>query len=171
MPRPVRHAQHRIGGCACHHKPSKASWNLHTTVWFKARSFCHCAHDAICRSSCAAWYAAQRCPAKSGSLTGAHCLIGISSMVPGVKVSDLTGLKWPSSKCRNLPDETSNTATVPSWLPQASHCPSGLNAMLRTNLSFLNFSSPCICISDGRGGAAVQHNMHAIISIAATYRW
>ena len=35
-------------------------------------------------------------------------------MVPGVKVSDLTGLKWPSNACKNLPDETSNTATVPS---------------------------------------------------------
>ena len=45
----------------------------------------------------------------------ADCLIRMQTVVvPGVKVSDLTGLKWPSNACKNLPDETSNTATVPS---------------------------------------------------------
>ena len=27
---PVRHVPHHTNGCACHHKLSKASWNLHT---------------------------------------------------------------------------------------------------------------------------------------------
>lgn len=114
-PLPKKHAPHRIDGYACHHMLSAAFWNLQPMHL-----------DQI-------WFCKQEC---SKAWTEA-------AIVPGVKVRDLTGLKWPSRECMNFPVGTSKIATVPSWLPHANLWPFGLNATLSTNLSFLNFSSAC----------------------------
>lgn len=74
---------------------------------------------------------------------GSHSKAVWGCGTPGVKHSERTGLKCPSSVWSKLPVAMSKTATLPSMLPLARRRPSGLCATLSTKLSFLKASSAC----------------------------